>query len=75
MAEQTRNDPDPNRASEMEKAEGSRETATASQNASRDATTGNAQHGAGITNRPLEAEQQEQESLPPRGRNKDQGHA
>ena len=65
MAEQSRRDPNaPNHASEMEKAEGSR-----------DAAKGNAQHGAGITNRPIEAEQEEQESLPPRGRSKERGHA
>jgi hypothetical protein len=56
----------PNRASSMEKAEGSRENAQG----------GNAhQQAAGITNRPLEQEQEEQESLPPRGRSKDGSHA
>jgi hypothetical protein len=65
MAEQTRRDEQmPNRASDMEKAEGSRDTAK-----------GNIEHGGGISNRPLEAEQQEQESLPPRGQSKDKGHA
>ena len=65
MAEQSeRDDNAPNSASEMEKAEGSRDTAR-----------GKAQHGAGITNRPLETEQQEQDSVPPRGQNKKGGHA
>lgn len=65
MAEQTRRDEQmPNRASDMEKAEGSRDTAK-----------GNAEQGSGISNRPREAEQQEQESLPPRGQSKDKGHA
>jgi hypothetical protein len=65
MTDQPRRDKEaPNSASEMEKAEGSRDTVKS-----------NAQHGAGITNRPLEAEQQEQESLPPRGQNKSGGHA
>ena len=43
----------PNRASNMEKAEGSRE---------------NARNSGGITNRPLDEEQQEQQHLPDRGR-------
>jgi len=50
----------PNSASEMEPAEGSR-----------DIRPDHAQQGAGITNRPVEQEQQEQESLPPRGTSKD----
>jgi hypothetical protein len=33
------------------------------------------EEGAGITNRPIEEEQREQQSLPPRGRNKEGGHA
>jgi hypothetical protein len=56
----------PNRASSMEPAEGSRETVESGSTH---------QQGAGITNRPLEQEQQEQESLPPRGQNKEGGHA
>jgi hypothetical protein len=56
----------PNHASSMEKAEGSRENAQGD-NAH--------QQAAGITNRPLEQEQQEQESLPPRGQSKDGSHA
>jgi hypothetical protein len=68
MAEQTRDDNNqaPNHASSMEKAEGSRE------NMQRGDGT---QHGAGITNRPLEEEQQEQDELPPRGTAKDGSHA
>lgn len=61
MSEQSRQpDEAPNHASSMEKAEGSRE---------------NTNTGAGITNRPLEEEQKEQESLPPRGKSKDGSHA
>ncbi len=53
----------PNHASEMEKAEGSREQ-----------PRGNpGQHGAGITNRPLAEEQEEQGHVPPRGQRKDDG--
>jgi len=57
MAEQNRKDSDmPSRASNMEPAEGSRETVQSGGEAS------------GITNRGLERERQEQEELPPRGR-------
>jgi hypothetical protein len=45
----------PNRASNMEPAEGSRDTATDERNS------------GGITNRPLSREQQEQDKLPDRG--------
>ncbi len=65
MAEQTtpeRDDTMPNRAANMEKAEGSRENATANE-------------AGGITNRPLERERREQEEVPPRGQNKEGGHA
>jgi hypothetical protein len=73
MTEQTRSDRVRNDASDRDPAEGSRDTAKANEQPSGDAKSGHAQHGAGITNRPLEAEQQEQDSLPPRGRNKDEG--
>jgi hypothetical protein len=73
MAEQSRQpDQEPNHASSMEKAEGSRDTAEANRS-SHDA--GGQQHGAGITNRPLEEEREEQDSLPPRGTAKDGSHA
>ena len=49
----------PNRASRMEKAEGSRENA-------------NAGESGGITNRPLDREQQEQDRLPDRGKDASQ---
>jgi hypothetical protein len=68
MAEQPRQDgkQEPNHASSMEQAEGSRENVQ----------DGDAhQQSAGITNRPLEDEQQEQESLPPRGTSKGGSHA
>jgi hypothetical protein len=51
----------------MEKAEGSRDNGD-------DAGTTH-QQGAGITNRPIEQEKQEQDSLPPRGKSKDGSHA
>ena len=57
----------PNNASAMEKAEGSRENVQGSRGG---------QHGAGITNRPIDQEREEQESLPPRGvRKDDDSHA
>ncbi len=68
MAEQPRQggEQEPNHASSMEQAEGSRENVQ----------DGDAhQQSAGITNRPLEDEQQEQESLPPRGTSKGGSHA
>jgi hypothetical protein len=62
---QTRPDDDttPNRSANMEKAEGSRENVDANDDA------------GGITNRPLSREQHEQEEVPPRGQNKEGGHA
>ncbi len=58
MSEQTRPEDDrtlPNRASNMEKAEGSRDNFTP------------ADEAGGITNRPVPEEQQEQSEVPPRG--------
>ncbi len=55
----------PNRAANQEKAEGSRENVNI--------PTGD--QGGGITNRPLQQERREQQSVPPRGENKDGGHA
>jgi hypothetical protein len=66
MPEQTRSDRDstmPNRAANKEPAEGSRENVGASEDA------------GGITNRPLKEEEDEQEQVPPRGQNKEGGHA
>ena len=57
-------DRSPNPASTQEQAEGSR-----------DAAQGSAQHGAGITNRPIERERREQDEVPPRGTRKDEDHA
>lgn len=51
----------PSYGSAMEKAEGSRENIE----------DVGGQHAAGITNRPLDQERKEQESLPPRGIRKD----
>jgi len=49
----------PNEASNKEKAEGSRQ---------------NENVESGITNRPIEEEQREQQNLPPRGHSKDETH-
>jgi hypothetical protein len=57
MAQQNRDDSMPNRSSEMEQAEGSRETVRNS-----------GDQGGGITNRSLERELEEQRSVPERGR-------
>jgi hypothetical protein len=63
----------PNDASMKEQAEGSRENVNVSSG------PGEGQRGSenagGITNRPLEQEQQEQSELPPRGTAKEGGHA
>jgi hypothetical protein len=63
----------PNDASMKEKAEGSRDNVnTTGRN---DATNTAGASGGGITNRPLEEEEHEQEQLPPRGTAKDRSHA
>jgi len=49
----------PNQASNKEPAEGSRE---------------NQNVESGITNRPIEEEQREQQNLPPRGKSRDETH-
>jgi len=49
----------PNQASNKEPAEGSRE---------------NQNVESGITNRPIEEEQREQQNLPPRGKSRDEAH-
>jgi hypothetical protein len=62
MAEPTNPDrTEPNRASNKEPAEGSRENVNVEQ--------------AGITNRPIEEEQREQQNLPPRGRSREDADA
>ena len=65
--ETTRNQDRPNQNANKEQAEGSRENVR----------EGSAQQGAGITNRPLDQEQNEQAQVPPRGQTKDeeQGNA
>jgi hypothetical protein len=62
--ENIRNQDQPNQNANKEQAEGSRENVRAND--------GSAQQGAGITNRPLEREQNEQEQVPPRGQTKDE---
>jgi hypothetical protein len=52
----------PNDPSSKEPAEGSRENV-------------NVDEESGITNRPIEEEQREQQNLPPRGESKDKAHA
>lgn len=66
MTERTTSNPD----FDKEKAEGERETVEQSLDTQ-------AEQGQGITNRPLEDEEKEQASLPPRGQAKqpDGGHA
>jgi hypothetical protein len=64
----------PNQASNMEPAEGSRETADAnldSQQGSRQ--KGGNKAGGGITNRPIDEEIENQRDLPPRGEAKKPG--
>jgi hypothetical protein len=53
----------PNRASNQEKTEGSRENVNVNE------------EGGGISNRPIAEEQAEQQSLPPRGSSKGGAHA
>ena len=60
----------PNDASRKEQAEGSRENVNTGSTASSGSSS-----GGGITNRPLAEEEQEQQQLPPRGTNKEGGHA
>ena len=59
MAENRQDDTMPNRSSNMEQAEGSRDTV-------RD----NMEQGGGITNRSLDEEMNQQEQLPGRGRSR-----
>jgi hypothetical protein len=70
MADQNATDPDrttiPNRASNKEPAEGSRETVEASEERA---------EGGGISNRPDSEERQGQDNLPPRGKAKGGSHA
>lgn len=66
MPKQTRPEDDntvPNRSANMEPAEGSRENFNANDDS------------GGITNRPLSREEREQDEVPPRGQNKEGGHA
>ena len=58
----------PDRKSQMEKAEGDRDTVAANMTEDRD-------EGSGITNRPLEQERENQDRVPPRGEAKGGSHA
>jgi hypothetical protein len=57
----------PTRSSNMEKAEGDRDDAPETQYDERD--------GAGITNRPIDEELENQKEVPPRGKAKPGAHA
>jgi hypothetical protein len=61
----------PNQASNKEPAEGSRENVNT--NDLPESSFG--ESGGGITNRPLEEEEENQERVPPRGERKDGAHA
>lgn len=63
----------PNDASTKEQAEGSRENVNVSSGANAGQRAGG--NAGGITNRPLEQEEQEQAELPPRGKSREGGHA
>ena len=69
MDQKTQDVDRPNPNANKEPAEGSRETVDANQQPD---DRGNAQPGAGITNRPLERERKEQQEIPPRGKTKDE---
>jgi hypothetical protein len=62
----------PNQASNMEQAEGSRETVDATLD-QQEGSAGGDQAGGGITNRPLDEEIENQRDLPPRGKAKNPG--
>jgi hypothetical protein len=69
MADSPRDRSVPNDPSMKEKAEGSRE------NVNIESIENDNSQESGISNRPIEDEQREQQNLPPRGRNKEGGHA
>lgn len=71
MAEQDPRDTSvPGERSEQDPAEGSRETVNESERMNQNESV-----EGGITNRPIEEEQREQQNLPPRGERKDGSHA
>jgi hypothetical protein len=49
-----------------------KQTDRPNQNANKEPAEGSRENAGGITNRPLEREQKEQEEVPPRGRTKDE---
>ncbi len=61
--------PDNSSGKNLDPAEGARENVNIEQPAR------GSDRGGGITNRPIEDEQREQQNLPPRGENKEGGHA
>ena len=67
----------PSRASNMEKAEGDRQDAPQARREENDApeTRYDERGGAGITNRPLDEEVENQKEVPPRGKSKPGAHA
>jgi hypothetical protein len=65
----------PNRASNMEKAEGDRETVTNTENERRSEWGEGTSEGGGITNRPLADEHENQNEVPDRGKTTGGAHA
>jgi hypothetical protein len=65
----------PTRSSNMEKAEGDRDTVTDTQTSRRSEWGEGTSEGGGITNRPLGEETQNQQEVPERGDRKDGAHA
>jgi hypothetical protein len=63
----------PNQASNKEKAEGSRENVNVNPESELPESSFG-ESGGGITNRPLEEEEQNQDRVPPRGERKDGAH-
>jgi hypothetical protein len=65
----------PTRASNMEKAEGDRNTVSDTDTSRRSEWGEGTSEGGGITNRPLGEENRNQQEVPERGDRKDGGHA
>jgi hypothetical protein len=65
----------PTRSSNMEKAEGDRDTVTDTDTSRRSEWGEGTSEGGGITNRPLGEEVENQQEVPPRGDRKDGAHA
>ena len=59
----------------MEERAGIADNVPANEPANKEPAQGSRDDAGGISNRPLSEEQQRQQNLPPRGKNKDGGHA